>query len=278
MGKRVVLITGCSSGIGKALAEEFHKCGFSVVATARSLDSLDGLKAKGISTYSLDVTDEVGMNQVVKAVLQQERRIDVLVNNAGYALIGPAVELPEKELKLQFQTNVTAPLLLAQKVAPVMKEQRSGLIINIGSISGLVTTPFSGAYCASKAALHALSDALRMELAPFGINVVSVQPGAIKSQFGEAATRISARVLKPDSWYLSIEESIKMRAKLSQVNATPSEEFARRLVSEVMAIKPPSILRIGKQSFIFPLLKQLISTTLLDGILKKKFGLTKIRV
>jgi len=271
-----VFITGCSSGIGKALSEEFHQNGFRVISTARRIDSIADLQKKGISTYSLDVTDRDEVNQVISTVLKKEKHIDVLVNNAGYGLIGPTIEIPEEELNMQFQTNVMAPITLAKKVAPSMKEQGHGMIINIGSISGLVTMPFSGAYCASKAALHALSDALRMELASFGIKVISVQPGAIKSNFGETADTISSRILRSDSWYESLENCIKTRAKISQVDATSAEDFSRKLVSVAMAKKPPAIVRIGKKSLILPLLGRLFPTNILDYIFRKKFGLSQV--
>ena len=266
MNKKVVFITGCSTGIGRALSEEFHRCGFRVVATARRLESLSDLKEKGISTHALDVNNKDQVKQVIEAVLHQEKTIDVLVNNAGYGLIGPSIEIPENELILQFQTNVFAALFIAQKIAPIMREHGNGLIINIGSVSGITTTPFSGAYCASKAALHSLSDALRMELSIFGIKVVTVQPGGIRTQFGESAKATVSRVFKPESWYQSLSDSIRSRAEVSQVDATPADEFARKLVKTIMVEKPPPIIRIGKKSTIIPLLKKLVSTSILDKI------------
>lgn len=277
MGTKVVFITGCSSGIGRALCEEFHQRGFRVIATARRLDSIVDLQAKGIVAHALDVQDTDRITQVVDTVLEQEKRIDVLVNNAGYALIGPSIEISEQELLLQFKTNVFATLVLAQKIAPAMRERGSGLILNIGSISGIATTPFSGAYCATKAALHALSDALRMELSVFGIKVVTVQPGAIRTRFGESAKKTVARVLKPASWYRSVEDAIIARAEISQVDATSAEEFAKKLVASVMVENPPPIIRIGKKSLILPLLKKLVSTNTFDGIFKKKFGLMQMK-
>lgn len=273
MNKKVVFITGCSTGIGRALSEEFHRCGFRVIATARCLESLSDLRDKGISTHALDVNNKDQVKHVIEAVLHQEKTIDVLVNNAGYGLIGPSIEIPENELILQFQTNVFATLFIAQKIAPIMREHGNGLIINIESVSGIATTPFSGAYCASKAALHALSDALRMELSVFGIKVVTVQPGGIRTQFGESAKATVFRVFKPGSWYQTVGDSIRSRAEVSQVNATPVEEFARKLVKAVMVEKPPAIIRIGKMSSTIPLLKKLVSTSILDKIFKKKFSL-----
>jgi short-subunit dehydrogenase len=273
MNKKLVLITGCSSGIGHALAEAFHQWGAEVVATARNIDSLVDLREKGMKTLALDVNQMDQIHEVVGTVLAEEKRIDILVNNAGYALMGPTVELPGDEVIAQFLTNVFAPLALIQQVAPIMRQQNSGMIVNIGSISGITTTPFSGAYCASKAALHAFSDALRMELGMFGIKVVTVQPGKIESNFGLSAKKHIERVLRKDSWYQSMESAIHARAEASQDNATPVDIFARKLVKTLMADRPSEVIRIGNISTLMPLMKKYLPTWLLDRILKKKFGL-----
>ncbi len=274
MSKKIIFITGCSTGIGRALAETFHQNGHRVIATARNVESLSALQQKGMVTHALDVNNKDQVIQVIETVLAQEKTIDILVNNAGYALIGPVVDLPENELMDQFQTNVFAPLFLTRQVAPIMKKQQSGMIVNMGSVSGITTTPFSGAYCASKAALHAISDALRMELGIFGIKVVTVQPGKIESDFGASAKKIIARILPPDSWYQSMEGAITTRAEASQVGATPAGEFAQKLVSAIMVETPPEIIRIGNISTTMPLMKKWLPTRILDQILKKKFGLT----
>lgn len=166
----VIFITGCPSGIGKALSVEFHRRGYRVIATARKVESLKDLQDIGIQSHGLDVTNPGQIKQVVSEVMEREKRIDVLVNNAGYALIGPIIELPEDEIIGQFNTNVFAPINLTQEIAPSMRKSGGGLIVDIGSIPGLVTTPFSGAYCSSKAVLHAILDALRLELDVFNIN------------------------------------------------------------------------------------------------------------
>ncbi len=276
MRKKVVLITGCSSGIGRALSMEFLQCGFQVVATARQLDAISDLKEQGMSTLALNVNDKDQVKQVVEKVIDREKSIDVLVNNAGYALIGPSIEVPENELIQQFETNVFSTLFLAKAVAPHMKDQKKGMIINIGSISGIATSPFSGAYCASKAALHSLSDALRMELDIFGIHVMTVQPGKIQTGFGNAAEATISRVVKPGSWYEKAADAIQSRAQESQTNATPAHEFAKRLVRAVMMKNPPAVVRIGKMSTFLPLIKQLIPTNLMDKIFKNKFGLNRM--
>lgn len=238
---------------------------------------MDDLKAHTVMTLPLDVTDSVGIQQVIETVLAQEGRIDLLINNAGFGQFGPLMDLSPAQIQAQFQTNVMAPLELVQQVAPVMKRQRSGIIVNIGSISGVVTTPFAGAYCASKAALHCLSEALRMELAPFGIQVVTVQPGAIQSNFGHAAEQGLAGVLSPESWYVPLEAKIRGRAVLSQTQATPADAFAEQLVAAVLRPQPPMTIRLGKKSGWLPLLKQLLPPRLMEFLLKRQFGLTQIQ-
>jgi len=275
--RKVVLITGCSSGIGRALSEEFHRRGHRVVATARRLESLDDLKAKGITTEQLDVTNLEDASRVVAKVLAAENRIDVLVNNAGYGLFGPMLDITEEELCKQFRTNVVGPLSLTRLVAPPMRKNGSGLIVNIGSISGIVTTPFAGAYCASKAALHSITDALRMELAPYGIVLLTVQAGGIETNFGNASSESARRVLTDQSWFAPLKHSILARAKISQENAMASADFAARLVDIIESPKPPAIVRLGRRSITLPLMKQLLPTRLLDEGMRKRFGLNRLQ-
>ncbi len=167
-----------------------------------------------------------------------------------------------------------APLQLIQAVAPVMKTQGTGIIVNVGSMSGILTTPFAGAYGASKAALHHLSDALRIELAPFGIHVMTVQPGAIASRFGDNA-HTSTENGQTASWYSAIADKIAMRATLSQQDATPAAELAQRVTQCIMQPPLPAELRLGKKSLQMPLLKRWLPTKILDALLAKRFGLTK---
>jgi len=260
MSPSVVLITGSSSGIGKALCREFHRQGFRVVATARRLETIADLKAAGMATLTLDVTQANDIHSVIKAVYETEGQIDVLVNNAGYGLFGPLMDLPQAAIAQQFATNVFAPLQLIQTVAPIMKAQGAGLILNIGSISGILTTPFAGAYGASKAALHRMSDALRVELAPFGIQVVTVQPGAIASNFGDNAQQSTTLASSFESWYAAIADQIHLRATLSQQDATTAAEFAQQLVKQVLTPPLPAEIRIGKQSFRLPFMKRWLPT------------------
>jgi short-subunit dehydrogenase len=274
--RKVVLITGCSSGIGKALCIVFHEKGYRVVATARRLDSIEDLKSKGMAVERLDVTNHDDIERVVRSVLEREGHIDCLVNNAGFGLIAPLLDVPLVELQNQFHTNVFAPVQLIHAVAQAMRKNNGGTIINIGSISGIVTTPFAGPYCASKAAMNSLSDALRLELAPFGIRVVCVQPGGIASNFGNSSSAGVQRIMKPDSWYASIRVYINQRAQESQTNPMSADELAKKIVSIVAAKNPPAIFRTGTRSFMLPFLKAVLPTAVMDSLFRKRFGLHKI--
>lgn len=251
---RIVLITGCSSGIGKALAIEFLNNGFRVIATARKKKDVLDLEEMGCHIEQLDMTNLDNQLKVVENTINTFGKIDILINNAGYGLMAPTIDLTEEKIHQQFTTNVYAPISLTQKNVPSMKQNGAGLIVNIVSISGLVTTPFSGAYCASKAALHSFSDALRMELKPFGIKVMTVQPGAIKSNFGEASMKRAISNFSENSWYKSLESSILKRANGSQVVATPVEIFAKTIVKIIRKGTIPPLLPIGKKSLTYKII------------------------
>lgn len=274
---KIVLITGCSSGIGKALAVAFADRGYRVWATARNLDSIKELAEKGIKTASLDVTQGDQAQSVVRQMLEDEGRIDILVNNAGYGAMGPMSETPRSELIRQFDTNVFAPMELSNAVIPFMQKQKEGGIINIGSISGLVTTPFSGSYCASKAAFNALSDAMRMELKPFGIDVWTVQPGAIQSSFAKNANKALDRVLKPDSAYMSIEDGLRARANASQDRPTPASKVADVIIRRLESGRKGGIIRVGNGCYALPGLKALLPVAWFEAILERRFKLHRLK-
>lgn len=183
---KTVLITGCSSGIGAATASRLAARGWQVWASARRPETLAELEAAGCRALALDVTDEASMRAAVDTVLDSAGRIDALVNNAGYSQSGALESLDVADVRRQFETNVFGLLRLTQLVLPSMREQRSGRIVNIGSMGGKLTFPGGGAYHASKYAVEALSDALRFEVSGFGIKVVLIEPGLITTNF-EAA-------------------------------------------------------------------------------------------
>lgn len=275
MSKRNVLITGCSSGIGHALALRFAEHGDQVVATARKPESLQALADAGCRTLALDVNIAASRAELVTDLA--DMTLDIVVHNAGISAMGPLLELPEEQLRGQFETNVIAPVLLTRDLFPLMRRSAAPLIVNIGSVSGILTTPFAGAYCASKAALHSISDALRMELAPFGFQVTTVQPGGIQSNFGAAATAKVNAWLDDNSLYAGIRDGILARAGASQVDATSAEAFADQLVRQLSAGKAPRETRIGHGSRTFPALKRWLPGARLDRVLSARFGLDKLK-
>lgn len=188
MASKAVLITGCSSGIGRATAERLAADGWKVYATARKPETISDLKDKGCETLSLDVTDEESMSAAVTEVTEAEGAVGVLVNNAGYSQSGAVESIPLDQIRRQFETNVFGLIRMCQLVLPGMREQHWGKIVNIGSMGGRLTFPGGGAYHATKYSVEALSDALRFEVRGFGVDVILVEPGLIVTKFGEVAS------------------------------------------------------------------------------------------
>jgi len=183
-----VLITGCSSGIGRTTAKHLAQRGHVVYASARRLESIADLEADGCRLLALDVTDEASMASAVQAVEAEHGAVGALVNNAGYSQSGAIESVPLDEVRRQFETNVFGLVRMCQLVLPKMREQRAGRIVNISSIGGTLVFPGGGIYHATKYAVEALSDALRFELKGFGIRVVIVEPGIIRTRFAEAVS------------------------------------------------------------------------------------------
>ncbi len=158
-----------------------------------------------------------------------------------------------------------------------MRQAKQGLIVNIGSVSGILVTPFSGAYCATKAALHALSDALRMELAPFNIRVMTVQPGAIESEFGSNAEASLRRTFSEQSLYAGLSQNILQRARASQNNPTPTHRFVSELMQQIRKQHPPAVIKIGYGSRAFSIMGRWIPLAVRDKMLSRTFGLSRWR-
>lgn len=269
-----ILITGCSSGIGEALAREFQRRGHRVWATARRPEALAALQAAGLQPLALDVTDAASIAAARDALRGQTDHLDLLVNNAGYGQFGALMDLGAEDLRRQFETNVIAPVMLTRALLPLLRARPGACVAHVGSISGLVTTPFAGAYCASKAALHALADAMRMELAPFGLQVVTIQPGGIASHFGAAGEQQLR--LPPDSLYAGIAAAVRGRAQASQRGATPVDRFARTVVDHLLQPAPAPVCRSGAQSRLLPLLGRWLPARRLDRLLSARFGLGRL--
>ena len=184
---RAVLITGCSTGIGRATAERLSGAGWRVYATARRPESIADLAQRGCETLALDVTDEESMRAAVATVEEAEGAVGALVNNAGYSQSGALETLSMKRIRAQFETNVFGLVRMCQLVLAGMRRRGWGRIVNVSSMGGRLTFPGGGAYHATKHAVEALSDALRFEVRGFGIDVVVIEPGLIKTRFGETA-------------------------------------------------------------------------------------------
>jgi NAD(P)-dependent dehydrogenase (short-subunit alcohol dehydrogenase family) len=185
---QAVLITGCSSGIGRATAERLASRGFVVYATARRVETIADLEPRGCRVLGLDVTDEDSMQAAVRTVCDEHGAVGALVNNAGYSQSGAIEEVPLDEVRRQFETNVFGVVRMCQLVLPGMRAQHHGRIVNVSSMGANFTFPGGGFYHATKYAVEAISDALRFEVKGFGIDVVIVQPGFIRTGFAGAAT------------------------------------------------------------------------------------------
>ncbi|KAF5196255.1 Dehydrogenase/reductase SDR family member 7B [Thalictrum thalictroides] len=248
--KPVVLITGCSGGgIGYSLAQAFASKNCLVVATTRSRESMRDLESDPrFYLHELDVQSDESVKKVVTNVIDKFGQIDVLVNNAGVHCVGPLAEVPLSAMKHTFDTNVYGPMRLIQAVVPHMAAKRKGKIVNVGSVSALAPAPWAGPYAASKAALHALTDSLRLELRNFGIDVINVVPGAVKTNLAHTSTASYDRM---PEWklYKPFSDVIRERTSLSHnPNATPAEEFAKKTVEAILKKNPPAWFSYGQYS------------------------------
>jgi NAD(P)-dependent dehydrogenase (short-subunit alcohol dehydrogenase family) len=270
----VVLVTGSSSGIGRALAVEFSRRGHQTFASARRPGTLEKLEGPTLTPLALDVANSASIDAAVAAVIERAGRIDVLVNNAGINRFGPLPEVPLAEVRRLVETNLVGPLALVQAVFPHMARRRRGRIVNVGSVVGVLPTPFAGAYCASKAGLHALSDVLRMELAAFGIDVILVQPGAVRSNIAASGAVGIERYSREPSRYRAVAREIEQRAYVSQRAPMEADEFARRLVDRVTRRRPPRLIRLGQKARLLPALAWLPGA-LRDRLMARRFGLNR---
>lgn len=237
MEPEVVLVTGCSTGIGRAIATTLTKAGYAVVATARRPETLDGINAA--MTLELDVTDQASIEAAVRAILDRFGRIDVLVNNAGYAIRGAVEEVDVAAVTDMFNVNVNGVIRMVQAVAPGMRAHGSGRILTIGSDSGKLSSPANGTYSATKHALEALSDSLRWELGPFGIEVVLIEPGNIGTPFNGTALRGSGHLLdRRDSPYAALYTRFKAVTADSRAHEPGPDVVARVVLAALRARRP----------------------------------------
>lgn len=233
---KVALVTGASAGIGKAIVSRLLQDGWTVYGAARRTDQMADIAAAGAKIVALDVTDEQSMNAAVKSLLNAEGRIDALVNNAGYGSYGTIEDVPLDEVRRQFEVNVFGLARLSQLVLPAMRAARSGTIVNVSSMGGRLWMPIGGWYHATKHAVEVLSDALRVETAPFGIRVVVVQPGAIKSEWSGIAARNLRATAKGSAYGEQIET---MAAVLGDSDAGASPDVIANVVSKAVNAEKP---------------------------------------
>ena len=205
---KAVLITGCSTGIGRATAERLADNGHTVYATARRLESIADLEQRGCKPLALDVTSEESMTAAVAAVEQAEGAVGALVNNAGYSQSGAIEDVPMDQVRRQFETNVFGLIRMCQLVLPGMRRQQHGRIVNVSSMGGKLVFPGGGIYHATKHAVEAISDALRFEVRAFGIGVAIIEPGLIRTQFGETAVGSISEAQTDDGAYASFNEAV----------------------------------------------------------------------
>ena len=236
-----ILVTGCSSGIGAATADLLVKAGHTVYATARRPESLSDLAAAGARTLALDVTSEESMTAAVAEVMAAHGRVGTLVNNAGYGEYGTVEETDLQKVRTMFETNVFGLARMIQLVLPAMRRARSGRIVNMSSMGGRVTFPVGGYYHATKHAVEALSDALRIEVRPFGIDVVIIEPGLIRTRFSEGVLTSDAVVAQEHSPYAGLLTSSASATTGSYSNpmATAGPESVARVVLRAVEARRP---------------------------------------
>lgn len=269
MNKKVALVTGASSGIGYNTALALAKEGFVVYGAARRLDRLQKLKDKGIQIISLDVTQEESMKNCVDSIIKKEGRIDILVNNAGYGSYGAIENIPMEEARRQIEVNVFGLARMSQLVVPFMRFQGFGRIINISSMGGKIYTAFGGWYHATKFAVEALSDCMRVEVKDFGVDVVLIEPGGIKTDWGIIAADNLNKVSKGGAYETkALKTAEGMRRMYSSNNLTDPKVIANTIVKASTASKPKTRYLIGYGAKPLVFLRRLLPDRLFDRIIQ----------
>jgi short-subunit dehydrogenase len=271
--QRVALVTGASSGMGRAFALHLKRAGFVVYGVARRADRLADLRAEGINTLVMDVTDDRSMTVGVQQILAETGQIDVLVNNVGYGSYGSVEDVSLDEARRQFDVNVFGAARLIQLVLPSMRSRHAGTIINITSMGGKIYTPFGAWYHATKFALESFSDCLRLEARPFGINVVIVEPGAIRTEWsGIAADHLVET--SSDGPYAAkagkVAESFRSEAMSKQ--SSPPDVVARTVVKAATSRRPKTRYAVGFGAKPLIFLRGLLSDRAFDAAILRVGG------
>jgi len=272
---KAVLITGCSSGIGHATAEHLAGRGWKVYATARRPESISDLEAAGCKTLALDVNDESSMTEAVRQVEAAEGAVGVLVNNAGYSQSGPVEEIPLNDVRRQFETNVFGLVRMCQLALPGMRRQGWGRIVNVSSMGGKLVFPGGGFYHGTKHAVEAISDALRWEVRGFGVDVVIIEPGLIKTGFGDVAAG-SVDAAPADGPYGDFTAAVAKATReayeggLAKLGGGP-ETVARKIEKAISKRRPRARYTVTPSAKMALFQRRLMSDRMWDGLLKTQF-------
>jgi len=272
---KAVLITGCSTGIGRATAEHLAARGWNVYATARKPESIADLTARGCKTLALDVCDDASMRAAVATVERAEGSVGVLINNAGYGLEGAFEEVPMADIRRQFETNVFGLVAMTKLVLPAMRRQRWGRIVNLSSMGGRLTFPGGAYYHATKHAVEALSDALRFEVKGFGIDVIVIQPGPIKTAFGDTA--VGSIAMPPNSPYASFNVVLEKQIREAYEGgpmarfAAPPKAVAEAIEKAITAKNPKTRYKVTLAARVLMALRQILPDRAFDTFLRTQF-------
>jgi NAD(P)-dependent dehydrogenase (short-subunit alcohol dehydrogenase family) len=275
MDNKVVFITGASSGIGRATALLLAKHGYTVYGAARRIDRLMELESHGVKPLVLDVTDETSVSNAVNEVIKNEGRIDVLINNAGYGEYGAVEDVSIENAKKQLDVNLFGTARVTRMTLPVMRRQKSGKIVNISSIGGRMATPMGGWYYASKFALEGLSDSLRLEVRQFGIDVIIIEPGGIKTEWAGIAndTMMKASGNSVYSHFAEASLFAKVSSKTTALDdKAPEPTVIAALIKKAIEARKPKA-RYVKGFLAKPAMfaKKLLSDAMFDKVILSLF-------
>lgn len=269
--QQVVLVTGASSGIGKAIAEFLADKGYYVYASARSRNKLETMRSKNLEPLQLDVTDGDAVRAAVEQIKASKGRLDILINNAGYGIYGTVEGLTQEQVRRAFDVNVFGLGQVTQAVLPLMRAQGSGTIVNMSSVVGKVSMPVLGWYAATKHAVEGLTDALRLEVKPFGINVVMIEPGSISTGFEDTAMATLAECSDPEC-YTDMRDGFGKIIRNGYASAPGPQVVVDQVYKAITARNPKARYTAGRDATMFIAMKGLLSDGLFDRMVEMQLG------